>query len=365
MLLALSLLGPVLVTGQSLGNTGTIRIAVLDSSEAPLSSAGIELINSVTGFARRDVTGTDGRWTFQSVPPNTYRLRVNAPGFEPNLREVTVRNAIPMDLVIHLVVAGQQSTVTVESNTAGVLENIPVASQTIDRSLLAALPLGSPGSGLNDAITFTTPGVAADSNGFFHPLGDHAQVSYVIDGQPIGDQRNKVFSTAIPANAIQSMEVISGSPPAEYGDKTSLVINAVTRSGLGQQTTGSLVGSVGNFGSFGEEATLGFGSARLGNFLALNTERTGRFLDTPEFQPIHDRGNTGTIFDRIDFQPSGKDTFHLNLLAARNWIQIPNTYDQPNQDQRQKVVSFNIAPAISTLSMRKLCSAPMRSSGAM
>ena len=94
----------------------------------------------------------------------------------------------------------------------------------MDRQLLAVLPMMSPGSGLNDAIILTTPGVAADSNGFFHPLGDHAQVSYVIDGQPVSDQRNKIFSTSIPANAIQSMEVISGSPPAEYGDKTSLVI---------------------------------------------------------------------------------------------------------------------------------------------
>ncbi len=93
---------------------------------------------------------------------------------------------------------------------------------------------------MNNAIVYTTPGVAADSNGFFHPMGDHAQVSYVIDGQPVSDQRNKVFSTSIPAGAIQSMEVISGSPPAEYGDKTSLVINATTRSGLGRPASASL-----------------------------------------------------------------------------------------------------------------------------
>src|SRR5207237_6404615 len=97
------------------------------------------------------------------------------------------------------------------------------------------------------AIIYTTPGVAADSNGFFHPLGDHAQVSYVIDGQPISDQRNKVFSTSIPANAIQSMELVTGSPAAEYGDKTSLVINATTRSGLGQKPAGSFAVNRGSF----------------------------------------------------------------------------------------------------------------------
>ncbi len=52
------------------------------------------------------------------------------------------------------------------------------------------------------------------------------------------------------------MEVISGSPPAEYGDKTSLVINASTRSGLGQKPTGSLTANYGSFGTIGEEATL-------------------------------------------------------------------------------------------------------------
>jgi len=200
-------------------------------------------------------------------------------------------------------------------------------------------------------------GVAADSNGFFHPLGDHAQVSYILDGQPITDQRNKVFSTSIPANAIQSMEVISGSPAAEYGDKTSLVINAATRSGLGQKLTGDFMATYGSFGTIGEEATLAAGTSRWGNFTAVNTERTGRFLDTPEFWPMHDIGNTGTIFDRADYQPSGQDAFHLNLMASRNWFQVPNTYDQPNQDQRQQVVSFNIAPGYQhTINSRTLLS---------
>ena len=258
--------------------------------------------------------------------------------------EVTIRTGVPIQLTIRLEVAAGQTTVTVEGASATLVENKTTASDTIDRGLLAVLPTLSPDSGLNDAIMLTTPGVAADSNGFFHPLGDHAQVSYVIDGQPVSDQRNKVFSTSIPANAIQSMEVISGSPAAEYGDKTSLVINATTRSGLGQKPSGSFLANYGSFGTLGEEATLGW-AARVGaTSWSFNAERSGRFLDTPEFWPMHDTGNTGTLFDRIDFQPGGKDALHLNLMAARNWMQVPNTYDQPLQDQKQKVVSFNIAP---------------------
>ena len=34
----------------------------------------------------------------------------------------------------------------------------------------------------------------------------------------------------------------------------------------------------------------------------------------------------------------------MNLFAARNWFQVPNTYDQPDQDQRQRVLTWNVAP---------------------
>jgi hypothetical protein len=342
---------------QSLGGAGTLRGIVSDPADAPIPSALVELSNPVTGFSRQTQTQPNGAFAINNIPPNRYRLRVSLSGFEQYSASIEIRTAVPIDLLVRLEIARQQTSVTVEATPDRILENKPAPSDTIDRQLLTALPALSPDSGLNDAIIFTTPGVAADSNGFFHPLGDHAQVSYILDGQPITDQRNKVFSTSIPSNAIQSMEVISGSPAAEYGDKTSLVINAATRSGLGQKLTGDFLATYGSFGSIGEDATLAAGTSRWGNFTAVNTERSGRFLDTPEFSPIHDAGNTGTVFDRADYQPGSHDAFHLNLMAARNWFQVPNTYDQPSQDQRQKVVSFNIAPGYQhTLDSRTLLS---------
>jgi len=330
-------------SAQSLG-AGTLKGTVRDFTGAFVPSVTVELSNPVSGFSARTQTGADGAFLINNIAPNTYRLVVSLSGFQTHTREVAVRSAVPIIVEIPLELAGQQTSLTVAATREFLVENKATASGTVDHRLLAELPSTSPDSGLNDAIIYTTPGVAADSNGFFHPLGDHAQVSYVIDGQPVSDQRNKVFSTSIPANAIQSMEVISGSPPAEYGDKTSLVINAMTRSGLGQKPSGSLLTTYGSFGTIGEEATLGLGGPRWGNFLVINSERSGRFLDTPEFWPMHDIGNTATLFDHLDFQPNGRDALHLNLMAARNWMQVPNTYDQSRQDQRQKVVSFNIAP---------------------
>ena len=98
------------------------------------------------------------------------------------------------------------------------------------------------------------------------------------------------------------------------------------------------------FGTWSGSATLGFGTPNFGNFLAINVSRSGRFLDTPEFLPIHDIGNNGSIFDRFDWQPGPQDIFHLDLFTARNWFQVPNSYDQLTQDQKQRVMSWSIAP---------------------
>ena len=217
-------------------------------------------------------------------------------------------------------------------------------------------------------MTLASPGVSADSNGLFHGLGDHAQNSFSVDGQPITDQQSKVFSNQIPVDSVQSMEVIEGAPPAEYGDKTSLVIVVATRSGLGMgKPHGDITASYGTFGSSSGGVDVGFGGNKLGNFFSANGLNSGRFLDGPEFQTYHDHGNEENLFDRFDFKPSEANTFSVNLGFTRSWFQTPNSFDSqtadawsglvvdkgglgPNglplgpTDERSKIRTFNIAP---------------------
>lgn len=330
-----------LLHSQSLGNAGTIQGSVVDPTGAVVPNAEVTLQNPVTGYKQAVKTEHDGTFRLVNIPPNQYHLEIDASGFSSYTKDLAVRTTVPITLNASLAIAGSTQNVTVEAAGSDILENVPYAHNDVDQTLISKLPISSPASGLSSLITLATPGVVADSNGFFHPLGDHAQTSYVVDGQPINDQQSKTFSTQIPANAFQSLELITGAPNAEYGDKTSLVVNAVTRSGLGQKTTGSLDTSYGSFGTFGEEATLGLGNAKFGNFLVVNSLRSGRFLDSPEFTPFHDKGNSQTIFDRIDYEPSNKDALHLNLFGARNWFQVPVTYDQLGQDQRQRATTLS------------------------
>jgi hypothetical protein len=225
---------------------------------------------------------------------------------------------------ISLKVAASASTVVVQAE-APLLQTDPSAYTNTDTAVFSKLPEFGPAAGLSNVINYSTGGTAADANGFFHPLGDHAQVSFVIDGQPISDQQSKVFSTQLPPDAIQSMEIITGAPDAQYGNKSSLVVNATTKSGLGQKPFGSFEANWGEFGTYGENATLGFGGDKIGNFIALNSIRSGHFLDTPEYLPIHDIGNNETIFDHLDYQPTGRDAVHLNLFAPEIGSKCPTT----------------------------------------
>lgn len=341
----MALLGSMSLAAQSLGNAGTIEGSVTDPSGATVAKASILIVNAVSGYRQAVTSQPDGTFRLVNIPANQYHFQIDAPGFRTYTQDLAIRRSLPVQLKISLTLADSKTVVTVEAGGSDVLETNPSTHVDVDRNVFTKLPSHDPGGGLSQAIVASTGGVAADGNGFFHPLGDHAQVSFVVDGQPISDQQSKVFATQLPTSAIQSMELITGNPSPEFGDKTSLVVEVTTRSGLG---VGRLFGNVdatyGSFGSVGGSAAIGFGSARLGNFMAVDGIRSGRFLDTPEFRPLHDKGNNQTLFNRFDYLPNGKDAFHLNLFSARNWIQIPNSYDQLSQDQKQRVLTWSVAP---------------------
>jgi len=344
-LTASSLTGLPITFGQSLG-AGTVDGTVTDPSGAVIPGASVGIENRVTGYKRTMNTDANGSFRFDNIPPNKYALSVSAQGFSAVQQTVDVRSAVPQSLKIPLIVAGTSATVEV-SSAADLVENVPTAHNDVDQSLIGRMVLTTPGGGLSDVITQSSPNAVRDSNGFFHPLGDHAQSSISLDNQPISDQQSKAFSTQLPVNAIQSLEVITGGPPAEYGDKTSLVINAITKSGLGvTRPFGSLSAMYGSFGTTQEQATFGFGNKKVGNFTAFDFERSSRFLDPPEFTALHDRGKSATIFNRFDYSPGPNDSLHLNAYFARNFFQIANTFDQQalGQDQRQLVHTINIAP---------------------
>ena len=129
------------------------------------------------------------------------------------------------------------------------------------------------------------------------------------------------------------MTVIGGAPPAEFGDKTSLVIDVTTRSGMGSTTPhGGITASYGTFGHRTWISTYLTAARTGGTLLRLNGLDTGRFLDPSEFVVFHSHGNEENVFDRFDYVLSQKDALHFNFQFTRSWFQTPNSYDQQFHD---------------------------------
>jgi hypothetical protein len=333
-------------------SSGSIEGVVKDPSGGVLASTTVEISNLVSGYHRMTTTGAAGDFRFTNLPFNPYHLTVAAKGFSSFVQDVEVRSAVPTTLEISLKLGTTSQNITVEATGIDLLDTESTPHTDVDRDIFDKLPLESQSSSLSSLVTLASPGVVADSNGLFHGLGDHAESSFSVDGQPITDQQSKVFSNQIPVDSIQSMEVISGAPPAEFGDKTSLVIKVTTRSGLGQtQPTGSVTTSYGSFGSVNTGVNLAIGGAKWGNFVSASGLNTGRFLDPPEFQVKHDKGNEENMFDRFDLQPNNADSIHLNFNYTRSWFQEPNSFDAQaiHQDQRAQIQTFNVAPSYTHL----------------
>ena len=316
---------------QSGGSSTSVTGSVVDPTGAVVPNAVVEIRNPVSAFERTVTTDNGGKFSIPNIPFNPYHLAVTGPGFAPYAQDVDVRSIVPVTVSITLQVKGSSETVTVEGAGQDLLENTSTFHTDVDRGLFDKMPLESASSSLSSLVTLSSPGIAADSNGLFHGLGDHAENSFSVDGQPITDQQSKVFSNQIPLDSIESMEVISGAPPAEFGEKTSVVINVTTRSGQGMTTPkGSITTSYGSFGTADVGINLGYGGQNWGNFISASGLNSGRFLDPPEFAVFHDKGNEENIFDRVDFQLSKVDSVHVNLGFTRSWFQTPNAFDNLN-----------------------------------
>src|SRR3984893_7712621 len=287
MILYVGTLGLTPADAQGLGGAGTVEGTVKDPTGGVMVAVTVDISNPVTGFKRSSTTDAMGKFVFRNLAPNPYRLEVTAQGFDTLTRDVDVRSGVPIDLDLSLKLAGATESVQVVGKTEDLTERDPTAHTDVDRSVIEKFPIEA-AAGLNQVITLATPGVVADSNGSFDPVGDHERTQFSIDNKPVTDQQSRIYSNQISPDAVQSMQIITGVAPAEYGDKSSLIVHIVTKSGLDQpKPTGSVSLGCGSFKTPTGEFNIGGGSHAVGDFLSVSGLRTDRFLDPPELTALH------------------------------------------------------------------------------
>ena len=330
-------------SAQAAGTAGSIHGTVQGPDGKPMAAVLVQLRNDISGFKSETTTGKDGSFVLFNIPFNPYELHVEVQGFRPVHQNLDVRNSIPQEVVIHLDLPAVSESVSVMGEpTAAQLETDNTTSHIdIDKSYIARAPAAVPMRAMEEIVT-STPGFALDENGRYHFQGAHSQSEYVIDGQTISDQTGVTFSNSIDPGIAQSLEVIYGNVPAEFGEKVGAVINMTTKSGLGAPFKGSAIGSFATFDTYQGGVSLGGGTDRFGVYASINAAGSDYFTDPVNPDNLHNVGNTQRIFLRLDTaSPGFSNAFRFSVLLGRTDRDVTNTYTQEIAGQAQDVKTYD------------------------
>ena len=329
------LLLPQAITAQS--NTGSIRGIVTDRSGAVIPNARLQLSNAITQYQQTTISDHQGAYRLLDVPLNDYTLTVEAPGFEPITRDLSVRSVLAQQVEVQLGIQSIRQEVDVQA-ARGLLEAEKTAPTTVlDRDWILRFPTAQP-SRSAAAIIATAPGWTEDANGRLHARGLEAQIQYSIDGIPVTDTIADIFASAPDPRNFRSVEISTAYLPAEYGNKLAGVIAVTSRSGREMASQSSLTLSGGSFSTFETSFDVGGHAGKFGYFISAAGSATERFLDPPATENLHNRGTGIKSFVKLDYEPTDKNLLRVSLFANRQGFDVPNLpeQDRSGQDQRRR-----------------------------
>src|SRR5579864_3201133 len=240
LVLAVLLLSGLSLLGQTLGE---ISGTVVDPSGAGVPNSVVTLTHTTTNAVRTEQTNEQGLYTFPSVPPGTYNVKVEHPGFKTTTSnvEVQVQQSVRLDLTLQV---GQVSESVEVSATAALLqaENATVGT-VVETKSIVELPLNgreylnlvtlspnvsnlAPPSGQAQSRQGADRANLAISAGGNRIVYDY----YTLDGVVNTDPNFNTYIVLPSIDALQEFKVQTGVYPAEFGHEATQ-INVLTKSG--------------------------------------------------------------------------------------------------------------------------------------
>ena len=248
-----------------------------------------------------------------------------------------VRKGLVMTVICALSLAG--SVAMAQAGPPAALAEVVVTAQRLDaerstiepalgatsyvlpQAFIANLP-GGANAQLNQVV-LQAPGVAQDSFGQLHIRGDHGNIQYRLNNV-ILPEGLAVFSQTLSARLAQSIQLVTGALPAQYGLRTAGIINITAKSGFNTGGEASLYGdahgvmapSVEGGGSFG--ASSAFGSA--------SYTATDVGIESPNgrARPRHDHSDQYQAFGYFDHIMDGASRVSLIAGTSQQTFEIPN-----------------------------------------
>jgi outer membrane receptor protein involved in Fe transport len=199
--------------------------------------------------------------------------------------------------------------------------NLGASKYTFDKSALEAVP-GGENASLNQVI-LQAPGVAQDSYGQLHIRGEHNGLQFRLNGVILPEGLS-VFSQALSPRIANSVELITGALPAEYGLRTAGIVDITTKTTYDNGGTVSIYG-----GSHGEiEPSFTFqGHSDDTNFFASGSYLQNDLgIEAPDkrVNPLHDHTEQFNGFAYLERTLNQNSRVSLIVGTSDNRFQIPD-----------------------------------------
>jgi hypothetical protein len=218
--------------------TGDLYVIVKDPKGAAVTNATVSASDQVRAFERSATTNIDGEYRLLALPPGTYTVRVEAPGFaKVEAKDLIVNIGQLRELPIALSIAGTQETITVRSEAELVETQRSSSTDTINEQRIANLPINGRNY-INFALTDsrlardTAPSIGAAPTSGLNMSGQRARSNLVnVDGADAVDNSVNGIRSTVSQEAVQEFQIQTNGYAAEYGRAAGGVVNIVTKSG--------------------------------------------------------------------------------------------------------------------------------------
>jgi outer membrane receptor protein involved in Fe transport len=206
-----------------------------------------------------------------------------------------------------------------------ILPDLGATTYTVTKEQIAALPQGENAS-FNEVL-LRAPGMAQDSaaNGDLHLRGEHANIQYRINDVLLPEGITG-FGQELDTRFVDSLRLITGSLPAQYGFRTAGVVDLRTKSGAFEPGgEASLYG--GSYDTIKPSFELGGSKSNLNYFVdgSYNHNSIGIENPTPNATPIHDDTDQYKAFTYWSYVLD--DTSRVSLMGSLSYadFEVPNT----------------------------------------
>jgi outer membrane receptor protein involved in Fe transport len=218
-----------------------------------------------------------------------------------------------------------------EAARLGIQPQIGASTYTITRQSLETQP-GGENNAINQVL-LQAPGVAQDNlaNGALHVRYEHLNVQYRINGSVIPGGAC-FFGQGLTPRFMNSMQLITGALPAEYGLRTAGIVDIQTKSGL--FAPGGSAGIYGgSYGTVQPSAEYGGSAGSFNYYVSGDYLHSNHGLEsvTPAYNQIHDNTNQAHGFTYLDKIIDSSSKVSLIAGAFDGQFQIPNNPGQSSQ----------------------------------